>query len=209
LWQEGKSISYSDIEFKDLLKKIYPIVPYWNRIMRVQREIPSNQIVAGPKKGNIRELVLNELHLSKENIKEIRFREMGTKVLDNNFEIFVEKYFASNGTEYFISYETGDRKTILGFIRLRFPYNPFIDVLKDDVALIRELHVYGNVVPVHKKNVGFGQHSGIGSLLLSKAEEIAKEQGYKKLAIISGIGVREYYRKKGYFLDNYYMSKVL
>ncbi len=209
LWKREKYKAYTDQDFVDLLQNIYPNLPYWTRIMRVQREIPVQYIEAGPLKGNAREVVIDQFKKQNALIKEIRYRELGSRIPDGPYQIFVEKYSASKGIEYFISYETSDRQTLIGFIRLRLPYEPFIDVLKDSTALVRELHVYGNIVPVHKKGVAMGQHMGVGSMLLKKAEEVAKELGYNKLAVISGIGVREYYAKRGYFLDKYYMSKYL
>lgn len=211
LWNAGKYVPYTDSEFSEFLYKMYQKVPYWIRIMRVQRDIPSTKVLAGVLKSNMRDTVVTKLNKNHKKIKEIRFRELGLdgKNITPPYKIFVQKYDASKGKEFFISYETADRKTLIGFIRLRFPHNPFIKELKDNVALIRELHVYGNVVPVSKKSEIVGQHRGIGKMLLAKAEHIAKENGYSKVAVISGVGVREYYYKQGYFKDGFYVSKNL
>lgn len=176
--------------------------------MRIQRDIPSTKIEAGPTKSNFRDIILKKLDLEK--IKEIRAREYGKKIplKTSDIEYFTEKYKASKGTEYFISAEDPDRKTLFGFVRLRFPYKPFIENLKDS-AIIRELHVYGNMTPVGQENKSaFGQHKGFGKTLLSMAEEIAKEK-YNKLSVISGIGARQYYYKLGYKIDGDYVSKKL
>jgi elongator complex protein 3 len=53
------------------------------------------------------------------------------------------------------------------------------------------------------------QHRGYGKELIEHAEKTASESGYEKLAVISGIGARDYYRKLGYTLDGFYMSKTL
>lgn len=210
LWKSGKFKPYSDEDFFEFLKTFYSSLPYWVRVMRIQRDIPLTKISEGPKIANMREVVLD--YCAKQNIalKEIRARQIGiAKTMTTEYDIFVEKYKASKGVEYFISYESKNREQIVGFIRLRFPYKPFITNLKDNTAIIRELHVYGSVVPVNTKSTNMGQHRGIGSKLLKKAEQISKEHGFKKLSVISGIGVREYYYKKGYFLDKPFVTKHL
>jgi len=209
MWKKGEFEPYNDEKLFDFLKDFYPKVPYWNRIMRIQRDIPITRISAGPQKANMREMVLSYFEKSKIKLKEIRARQLGLiNSKATKYKIFIEKYKASKGTEYFISYESENRDLIIGFIRLRFPYKPFIKEIKNS-AIVRELHVYGKLVAVNKKAIKIGQHQGIGKKLLTKAEEIAKENGYKKISVISGLGVREYYYKLGYFKDNYYVSKYL
>jgi elongator complex protein 3 len=210
LWKAGNYQPYTNEDLEKFLLNFLPKVPYWVRIMRVQRDIPSSNIIAGPNKSNMRDIVITKLKKRDEKIKEIRFREVGfnTKKAIKEYDIFVEEYKASKGREFFISYETKDREVLFGFIRLRFPYAPFIDEIKES-ALVRELHVYGQVVPIGIKSHIIGQHQGIGTKLLAKAEEIAKENSFKKISVISGIGVREFFYKRGYFSDNYYVSKHL
>ena len=207
LWKSKKYEPYTNELFEDYLTKIYSKIPYWVRVMRVQRDIPSTKIEAGPKKSNFRDIVLKKLDPSK--IKEIRAREFGkSKLIDSDVKYFSQKYKASKGTEYFISAESPDRKTLFGFIRLRFPYKPIIENLKNS-AIVRELHVYGNMTSVGTKNKNsLGQHKGIGKILLAMAEDLAKTK-YNKISVISGIGVREYYYKLGYKLDGDYVSKIL
>ncbi|MDH5401038.1 MAG: GNAT family N-acetyltransferase, partial [Candidatus Heimdallarchaeota archaeon] len=77
-------------------------------------------------------------------------------------------------------------------------------------ALVRELHVYGSSLPLSdnfKENSY--QHQGFGNKLLIWAEQLARDEGYDKIAIISGVGVREYYRKFDYKLQDVYMIKSL
>ncbi|MCK5660716.1 MAG: GNAT family N-acetyltransferase, partial [Methanosarcinales archaeon] len=120
-----------------------------------------------------------------------------------------EKYESCGGLEHFISVEDTTADTLIGFLRLRFPANPHRSELKD-AAIVRELHVYGSLVPVGTTaKTGQWQHKGSGEKLLEMAEEVAKDAGYSKMAIISGIGVREYYMKFGYELDGPYMSKAI
>ncbi|MBT3940778.1 tRNA uridine(34) 5-carboxymethylaminomethyl modification radical SAM/GNAT enzyme Elp3 [Candidatus Woesearchaeota archaeon] len=200
MWKAGKYKPINESYMIGLLKEIYKISPKWVRIMRVQRDIPAPYIEAGPKKSNIRQMVLRDLKKS----SEIRFREAGhaqrmRKVVPKNAEIVVEKYLASGGKEYFISAEDVKQDILLGFCRLR--------IGKRKEAMIRELHVYGLVTPIGK--LGKIQHKGLGSQLLSRAEKLAKKAGKKEILIISGVGVREYYRKLGYQLKDGYMHKEL
>ncbi len=211
MWKNGKFDPYDDEKLFDFLKEFYPKVPYWNRIMRIQRDIPINRVSQGPRKSNVREIILDYCEKNKIKLKEIRARQLGfvkSKSEINDYKIFVEKYRASKGTEYFISYESSNRDQIVGFVRLRFPYKPFLAYLKN-AALVRELHVYGKIVRVNEKSNSLeqGQHQGIGKLLLKEAEKIAKKNNYKKISVISGLGVREYYYKLGYYKDHYHVSK--
>jgi len=199
MWKKGEYKPVDENYMIKLLKEIYKLCPKWIRIMRVQRDIPAQYIEAGPKKANLRQEVLRTLKSS----NEIRFREAGhsqisRKITPKNIEITVEKYKASEGDEYFISAEDVKQDILLGFCRLR--------IAKRKEALIRELHVYGLVTPIGKE--GNIQHVGWGKKLLEKAEEIAK-QNKQEIIIISGVGVREYYKKFGYKLKQGYMWKSL
>ena len=127
--------------------------------------------------------------------------------------LFQDEYKASGGTEYFLSYESPDRKILFALLRLRFPAETFLPELKDS-AIIREVHTYGQQIKIGKKPAcrpGWGdtQHKGLGKKLIKEAEKMAKESGYKKIAIISGVGVRDYYRKLGHKIDGEYMVKIL
>ncbi len=198
-------VPYDDEKAIKLLADFKENVPRWVRIMRIQRDIPSNKIIAGLCKGNIREIIKKKL---KERGKEcvcIKCKEPKNKLIDaSNSKIKQIRYKASKGVEYFIYAEK--EGYLLGFIRLRLPYKPFIKTLKNKTSLIRELHVYGKTTNFDKKNI---QHTGIGKTLLKKAEEISKKKGYTKTSVISGVGVREYYLKQGYFLEKGYVSKML
>jgi elongator complex protein 3 len=116
-------------------------------------------------------------------------------------KLSIIEYPASNGIEYFLSYNSPDGKDLYGFCRLRLTNHSPISP-----AIIRELHVYGQLVPVgHIKKV---QHSGLGKKLMKEAEKIAKKNKAKEVAIISGIGVRGYYKKLGYKLKDTYMKRA-
>ncbi|MFH0906624.1 MAG: tRNA uridine(34) 5-carboxymethylaminomethyl modification radical SAM/GNAT enzyme Elp3 [archaeon] len=204
---------YKPYKLEDTIKliaDIKEIVPPWIRIMRIQRDIPAKNIIDGVKKSNLRQLVEIELKTRGKKCNCIRCNEpnnnLNSKNLKNisNYKINTTKYQASGGSEYFISAKFENYN--LGFIRLRFPHQTYIKELAGKTAIVRELHVYGETTEFGDKNI---QHIGIGKKLLKSAEEIAKENNYKKLAIISGIGVREYYRKLDYKLIGNYMIKNL
>ena len=215
LWSDGGYEPYSDEEAVELIVNIKKILPKWVRTMRIQRDIPSTLIEAGVKKSNLGELVYNRLDEEKINCQCIRCREIGHKKTSreytlDDFELFKETYTACAGEENFLSIEDINEESIAGFLRLRFPSkNHFREEIDDKTALVRELHVYGNMIKIGDKNPKIGQHTGFGEKLLKEAENIAVEKGSEEMAIISGIGSRNYYRKFGYEKVGPYMIKSL
>ncbi len=213
LWNDGKYTPYTDEEAVELIVKIKKILPKWVRTMRIQRDIPSTLIEAGVKKSNLGELVYNKLDEEHINCKCIRCREIGHKKTSkqydlDEFELFNESYNACDGIENFLSIEDINEESIAGFLRLRFPSkNHFRNEITDKTALVRELHVYGNMIQIGNKNPQIGQHTGFGEQLLKEAENIAIDHGKEEIAIISGIGTRNYYRKFGYEKVGPYMVK--
>lgn len=215
LWKTDEYSPYTDEEAVDLIVKIKKILPKWVRTMRIQRDIPSTLIEAGVKKSNLGELVYNKLNQKHINCKCIRCREIGHKKTSkkydfDDFKLFKEKYNACGGVEHFLSIEDENEESIAGFLRLRLPSkNYFRKEISDKTALIRELHVYGNMIQIGDKNKNIGQHAGFGEKLLKEAENIAMENGKEEVAIISGIGSRNYYRKFGYEKVGSYMIRKL
>jgi elongator complex protein 3 len=218
LYQTGRYKPYSDNDLMDVLIALKKMVPEWTRIMRVQREIEPKDIVAGPKCGNLRQRVLMKLHELGLKCKCIRCREIGiTKRHISEDEVFMNRidYFASNGHEVFLAFESLDRSTILGFLRLRKTANPHREELREKNcktgAIVRELHVYGQMLNVgNKGNEKTFQHKGYGMQLMHEAERIAKEEfGVDKLSVISAVGTKQYYKKLGYSANGAYVSKVL
>lgn len=212
--KSGKYRAYSDSDLVDILVEMKKIVPEYVRIMRVQREIESGDIVAGPKSGNLRQLVLQRLHESGHECRCIRCREAGLQrrypeagdVVLKRFD-----YVASGGKESFLSFESRDGKTLLGFLRLRKTTGPHRTELVG-AAIVRELHVYGQAIGVGLETESTSmQHRGYGMKLMQEAERIARdEMGVGKIAVISAVGTREYYKKQlGYRQDGPYVSKVL
>ena len=215
LWEAGEYEALADEEAVDLIADIKAVLPKWVRLQRIQRDIPAQQIFAGVKKSNIRQLAEERLKERGGKCHCIRCREVGHNILkgkqvhEKDIELTVETYEACGGKEHFIAFEDLTADVLIGFTRLRFPASPHRPEL-ENAALIRELHVYGSMVPVGKGAKGADwQHRGYGKELLEHAEEIAYDAGYRKLSIISGIGAREYYRKFGYALEGRYMSKNL
>ena len=219
-WKQGKYHALSDEEAIELISEMYRYIPKWVRVMRVQRDMPAKYIEAGPKKGNLRELVEKRCKEKSIPIREIRYREVGIKLLKEGIEpdpkrltITRTVYEASGGVEVFLAVEDPIADIIVGFLRLRYPsekaHRPEID---SKTTIIRELHVYGPEVPIGGKPVFEWQHRGWGSRLLEEAERISVEWfDARKILVLSGIGVREYYRMKGYHrpVGSPYMAKYL
>ena len=215
MWQEGTYSPYTDEEAVDLIFEIKKILPKWVRTMRIQRDIPSTLIEAGVQKSNLGELVYNKLDEQNINCQCIRCREIGHKKTNENytlddFKLFSESYTACGGEETFISIEDKNEESIAGFLRFRLPSeNIFRPEITEKTALIRELHVYGDMIQIGNKNPSIGQHTGFGERLLKEAENLAINNNKDEIAIISGIGSRNYYRKFGYERKGPYMAKKL
>jgi len=204
-------VPYNEEQTQDILEKMTKMIPEYCRTMRVMREIPPEKLVAGITRIDIRREVEKNLRERKEKIQEIRMRELGFnrqyfKVMDNNIQMKISEYDASNGKEFFLQFVNKDN-ILFGLLRLRFPDKPFMEELKG-CAIVREIHVYGKSLNIGKTGTD-GQHIGLGKKLMKEAEKIARSNGYEKLAVISGVGVREYYRKLGYELVGPYMVKGL
>lgn len=211
LWKQGKYKPYSEKQLTDLLIRIKKKIPPYVRIIRIIRDIPSQSIIAGSKTSNLRQIIFDKVGRI---CKCIRCREpRGLESRIQNLEFRRQDYDASGNKEVFLSFEDVKNDKLLAFLRLRIADNWTLSVLKNS-ALIRELHTYGKVAPLNPKsytlNPKFIQHKGLGKKLMAEAEKIAKKEfGFSKMAVISGIGVREYYRKLGYRLKKEYMIKGL
>ncbi len=196
-YQQGKYKPYSDKVLQKLILNCKEVVPEYVRIIRLIRDIPGESIIAGNKITNLRQVMQDK----GVRCRCIRCREVrGGEILAPHINI--TSYLSSGGREYFISADSEDGKVLYGFCRLRLdatgPIAP---------ALIRELHVYGELVSIgNQKKV---QHSGLGRKLLAKAEEITRIENLSKIAVISGVGVRGYYRKFGYRLQDTYLIKKI
>jgi len=213
-WKRGEYKSYTDKQLIDLLIKIKTIVPSYVRINRLIRDIPSQSIMSGNKVSNLREFLQKKMLEQGAMCKCIRCREVGhqskLKIKSEKLKIFKQSYLASDGKEYFLSFESSGRKILYAFSRLRIPQN-LSDGLSElkDAALIRELHTFGHLVPINETSPGASQHLGLGKKLTEEMEKIVRKNKIKKIAVISGVGVREYYKKLGYKKEDTYMVKYL
>lgn len=212
LYEAGIYKPYDDCHLYDLIKEFKMKITKQFRINRIIRDIPGDYIIDGYSQqfASIRQKLHEDMKINNWSCKCIRCREVkGNKIDDENTKLEIMKYEASGGMEYYISFENG--KYLIGFIRLRLNRNkelPILPVL-EDAALIRELHVYSALSNVGENDDHSLQHKGYGRRLIEKAEEIAISNGFHKMAIISGTGVRNYYRKFGYELKETYMIKEL
>lgn len=201
LWRKGDYRPYTNKDLIGLLEKIKMIVPEYVRITRLYRDIPAESILAGSKVSNLRQFLNVKCRC-------IRCREIKDgNICVDNLKLNVNKYESSSGREFFLSFDDMRNDKLCALLRLRFPSGCFIKDLKG-AAIIRELHTYGLQVPIDNKSFAV-QHLGLGKSLIKKAEELAKNDGYKKIAVISGVGVRSYYKKLGYRLSGTYMVKSL
>ncbi|MDA4125564.1 MAG: tRNA uridine(34) 5-carboxymethylaminomethyl modification radical SAM/GNAT enzyme Elp3 [Thaumarchaeota archaeon] len=199
----------------ELLSEMKRFVPPWHRIMRIQREIPSDEISGGVKNGNLRELVLARAREKGFRCGCIRCREVALgspQSLDAEDELRYSelRFKASEGIEVFGSFEYVKRGRIAGFVRLRLPSDRAHRPEAHGAAFVRELRVYGRAVAVGGKDPGAWQHKGLGGALLEAAEKTVREDfGARRVVVTSAVGTRNYYRRLGYAREGPYMSKVL
>lgn len=218
LWRTGRYKSYTPNALIDLVARVLALIPPWTRIYRVQRDIPMPLVTSGVENGNLRELALSRMKDFGTTCRDVRTREVGinevkNKIRPSQVELVRRDYVANGGWETFLAYEDPKQDILIALLRLRkcSETHTFRPELKSQpTSLVRELHVYGSAVPVHARDPGKFQHQGYGTLLMEKAERIARdEHRSKKISVISGIGVRSYYAKLGYTLNGPYMSKIL
>ncbi|MFB6311306.1 MAG: tRNA uridine(34) 5-carboxymethylaminomethyl modification radical SAM/GNAT enzyme Elp3 [Salinirussus sp.] len=213
-WHRGEFDPLESEEAAELIAEIKAMLPRYTRLQRVQRDIPADFIDGGVQKSNLRQLARSRMAQHGWTCDCIRCREAGhADATPEEIELDVQTYPSVGGTEHFISLEDFNRDVLVGFCRLRFPGNPVRQELENS-GIVRELHVYGSEVGVGETStggpaddaVGRHQHRGHGQRLLAEAERLTRDAGYDRLAVLSGIGVREYYRKKlGYHQDGPYV----
>jgi len=209
LYKLGKFKPINDEEAAEIISEFKSFIPEYCRVQRINRDIPSTIDVKGITKANLREIIKKKMQEKNLKCRCIRCREPMGKSLDFDKLEFKELYYeASKGKEFFIFCEIED--SLVGFCRLRFPFEILRKEINEKTALIRELHVYSNALGLNERSDESLQHRGIGIKLMKIAEEIALKNGKNKLLVISGIGVRNYYsRKLGYRREGPYMAKEL
>jgi len=213
-FRAGKFIPYTDEELIPLLLKIKKMTPPWLRIARLIRDIPGTAILGGSRRTNLRQQLTALAEAEGWSCQCVRCREI--RAIDFDPAAVTLKridYKANDGQEIFLTHETPQGQ-IISLLRLRipswfFPENPGKPIFKalKNCALVRELHTYGELTRIENKK-GNSQHRGFGKKLLLAAEKIVRDEfQIPRLAVISGIGVKEYYRKLGYLEEETYMMK--
>ena len=202
LYYGKEYVPYTKKEASEIVIEMLKITPRYCRIMRIMREIPPGYLIAGIINIDMRKDIEEEVRKTKTKINEIRFREIGFALRDNRkvdtkIKIKTLKYKASGGTEYFIEAVNKDN-ILFGLLRLRLD--------KNLPAMVRELHVYGPTLKLKESQNEAWQHKGLGKQLMREAEKIAKKNFYKKIRVISGVGVREYYELDK---EKIYVEKLL
>ncbi len=200
LWQQGAYRPYDEETLVDLLARCKTHIPPYCRVNRLMRDIPSPNIVAGVKKTNLRQIV--QRHMAKEGLacRCIRCREVRGEPVDPNALVLERLDYETDATrECFLSYTTPDDR-LAGFLRLSLPYaeaKPAIAELSG-CALVREVHIYGPAQELGDRRAGAAQHAGLGTRLLDEARRIARQAGFRRLAVIAAVGTRPYYRARGF-----------
>ncbi|HYA22290.1 MAG TPA: elongator complex protein 3 [Thermoproteota archaeon] len=215
LYRKGLYTPLTNETASEIVADALIIAPRWVRVMRVQRDIPAPQILAGPKHGNLRELAMALLSRRGLSTSEIRSREIGLSGRSDMVESIEMKrthYSASSGEEMFLEFVGSRTDHVLAYLRLRFPssrtHRP--ELARGDSAIVRELKVLGRATPLGKVWNESRQHRGYGVSLMAEAERIAKEEwNLRRLLVISALGTKEYYYRLGYSDDGPYVSKVL
>ncbi len=211
-WQRGQYHPYTTQELIQLIADVKETIPLYCRVNRIIRDIPSNHVVEGNKRTSLRQDVQNELSRRGHACQCTRCREVrGQKVDLEELELHDMIYLAGGAEEHFLSFDTpGDR--LAGFLRLSLPgpgapQTGLADL--EGAAIIREVHVYGQSLPVGSEEDGAAQHIGLGKRLIRQAEKLAYQAGYRRQAVISAIGTRRYYLHQGFLKGDLYMIKDL
>lgn len=211
-WRRGEYAPYTTAELIDLIADLKPTIPRYCRVNRVVRDIPSHHIVEGNKRTSLRQDVLLEMARRGARCQCIRCREIRRqKVSSDDLHFEDLTYLAGGAEEHFLSFVTPDDK-LVGFLRLSLPGATSPDSGLSDLrgaAIIREVHVYGQSLEVGERQGGAAQHSGLGTRLVQRAEEIARERGFSRLAVIAAVGTRRYYERRGFERGERYMIRKL
>lgn len=209
VYNQGLWKPYSQEELAEVICFTILHTPRYCRLTRIVRDIPSTDIVEGNKLTNFRQIAEKKIKDKGEKVVEIRSREIKNKKFNKeNLELKITKYETTSTNEIFLEY-VNENDEIFGFLRLSLPkISSFISEL-NNCAIIREIHIYGQSTEIGKKDPNYSQHQGLGKTLILEAERLSKNEGYKKLAVISAIGTRGYYEKNGFNYAGLYQTKDL
>lgn len=213
-WRDGSWRPYTEQELVNLLAEDVLVTPPFTRISRMIRDISAHDIMTGNKEVNLRQLVDLELAKRSEPVQEIRSREIAFGAAAND-ELSLSEiaYETTNTHEVFLQWVAPGNR-IAGFLRLSMPNADYIDAhvtalpIDAGEAMIREVHVYGRVAGLHQGGEN-AQHRGLGRMLIERACDIARENGYTAINVISAIGTRGYYRKQGFTDNGLYQQRSL
>lgn len=209
-WQRGEYHPYTTEELVHLVADAKATVPPYCRINRIIRDIPSTHVVAGNRRTSLRQDAREELARRGGHCRCIRCNEVrGTAVNPETLTLHDEVYHAARAEEHFLHFRTREGK-IAGYLRLSLPAADAPDLGFADLegaALIREVHVYGQSLPVGSDQPGAAQHVGLGTQLLAEADRVAREHGFRRLAVIAAIGTRKYYEARGFQRGELYLVK--
>jgi len=212
IWQGGGFRPYTTEELIDLLADVKTTIPRYCRVNRVVRDIPSTYVVAGNKRTSLRQDVQDELLRRGQRCQCVRCREVrGQRVDARSLRLDDLVYQAGAAEEHFLSFVTPDDR-LVGFLRLSLPGPDSPDTGLEDLrqaAIIREVHVYGQSLRLGMAQDGAAQHSGLGTRLIRQAEQIAAAAGFRRLAVISAVGTRRYYLRRGFERGDTYLIKDL
>ncbi len=212
IWMRGGYQPYTTDDLINLLADIKTTIPRYCRVNRVIRDIPSTNVVAGNKRSSLRQDVLSEMHRRGTYCSCIRCREIRGHRVDTDTIRLDDIIYQTNFSEnHFISFVTHENR-LAGFLRLSLPDDKAPETGMPDLnhaAVIREVHVYGQSLPVGEAGDGAAQHIGLGTRLIAEAEQIAKLAGYPSIAVIAAIGTRNYYGNLGFSMGEQYMVKSL
>lgn len=210
-YKSGEYVPYDRVLMKDMLMDVLAKMVPWIRLNRIVRDINDVYSFDPEYRSNMRQDLEFDLKKSGRTCMCLRCREVKTQTMAaDDIMMVVREYEASQGTEYFISFESKDKRVLYGFVRLRLSGHVAVDVFPEleGCAMIRELHVYGMLHKVGSLG-SHVQHRGLGRQLVEKAETIAKAQGYNKMSVIAGEGTRGYYEKLGFLEDGMFMIKTI
>lgn len=204
-YRNGRYRSYESEEAVEVVSEFFRYIPNYVRIHRIQRDIPVYKIVQGVKRSDLHSLALRRAIEKGYEINEIRYREIGhSGRASGRIDLKITNYYASGGLEKFMEFDDEENR-IVAFLRLRIPGENVQRRELEGKALVREIKTFGKEARISEK--GEYQHRGFGRRLLEEAEIISSEMGLDGVAVISGIGVREYFRKSGYEILGPYMYK--
>lgn len=208
-WEKGNYTPYDMDTLVHLLADIKPKIQPYCRVNRVIRDIPSHHVVAGNTRSSLRMDIQDLMKANGTRCRCIRCREIrGEKIQQEDLLLSDFRYHAANADEHFLQFVT-DNDRLAGYLRLSLPDDPENAPIEElcKCAIIREVHIYGQSLPVGAEQTGAAQHIGLGSRLIEESCRIASEHGFNRIAVIAAIGTRQYYESRGFYRGNYYLFR--